>query len=76
MAVAERTDKGLAHDSVGLLGSVVLALSSVAPAYALTATLGPTVTEVGGASRSVLPRGDAPARYADDHLSLTLMKSE
>ncbi len=42
-----QTDKGLAHDSVGLLGSIVLALSSVAPAYALTATLGPTVTEVG-----------------------------
>ena len=36
-------DKGLRRDSVGLLGSVVLALSSVAPAYALTATLGPTV---------------------------------
>ena len=40
-------DKGLKRDSVGLLGSVVLALSSVAPAYALTATLGPTVSEVG-----------------------------
>ena len=47
MTQVELTDKGLAHDSVGLLGSVVLALSSVAPAYALTATLGPTVTEVG-----------------------------
>ena len=46
MTVVE-TDKGLARDSVGLLGSIVLALSSVAPAYALTATLGPTVTEVG-----------------------------
>jgi amino acid transporter len=40
-------DKGLKHDAVGLFGSIVLALSSVAPAYALTATLGPTVTEVG-----------------------------
>ena len=40
-------DKGLKRDSVGLLASVVLALSSVAPAYALTATLGPTVGEVG-----------------------------
>jgi amino acid transporter len=40
-------DKGLKHDAVGLLGSVVIALSSVAPAYALTATLGPTVSEVG-----------------------------
>ncbi|MDA0169427.1 APC family permease [Solirubrobacter taibaiensis] len=42
-----RVDKGLKRDSVGLLASVVLALSSVAPAYALTATLGPTVGEVG-----------------------------
>ena len=40
-------DKGLRRDSVGLLGSVALALSSVAPAYALTATLGPTVSVVG-----------------------------
>ena len=41
-------DKGLKRDAVGLLGSVALALCSVAPAYALTATLGPTVS-VGGA---------------------------
>jgi amino acid transporter len=46
-AEPDLVDKGLKHDSVGLLGSVVIALSSVAPAYALTATLGPTVSEVG-----------------------------
>ena len=40
-------EKGLSAGSVGLLASVVLGISSVAPAYALTATLGPTVTEVG-----------------------------
>jgi amino acid transporter len=40
-------DKGLRHNSVGLIASVVLSVSSVAPAYALTATLGPTVSEVG-----------------------------
>ncbi len=40
-------DKGLRHNSVGLLASVVLSVSSIAPAYALTATLGPTVGEVG-----------------------------
>ena len=40
-------DKGLEHDAVGLLASVVLGVSCVAPAYALTATLGPTVSEVG-----------------------------
>jgi amino acid transporter len=44
---AVQVDKGLRRDSVGLLASIVLALSSVAPAYALTATLGPTVGEVG-----------------------------
>src|ERR671920_2096091 len=40
-------DKGLKHGSVGVLSSVVLGIASVAPAYALTATLGPTVSEVG-----------------------------
>jgi amino acid transporter len=40
-------EKGLRHNSVGLLASTVLGVSSVAPAYALTATLGPTVGEVG-----------------------------
>jgi amino acid transporter len=39
--------KGLSKNSVGLLASVVLGISSIAPVYALTATLGPTVTEVG-----------------------------
>ena len=39
--------KGLSTNSVGLLASVVLGVSSIAPVYALTATLGPTVTEVG-----------------------------
>jgi amino acid transporter len=46
-AEPDLVDKGLKHDAVGLFGSVVIALSSVAPAYALTATLGPTVGEVG-----------------------------
>ncbi len=40
-------DKGLKHGSVGAVASVVLGVASVAPAYALTATLGPTVSEVG-----------------------------
>jgi hypothetical protein len=40
-AEPDLADKGLKHDAVGLLGSVVIALSSVAPAYALTATLAP-----------------------------------
>lgn len=40
-------EKGLRHNSLGLLASVVLSVSSIAPAYALTATLGPTAGEVG-----------------------------
>ncbi|MCF2527381.1 APC family permease [Yinghuangia soli] len=39
--------KGLGKGSIGLLGSTVLGLSSVAPVYALTSTLGPTAGEVG-----------------------------
>lgn len=39
--------KGLRNDSVGLLASVVLGLSSVAPAYSIAVTLG-FVTLVGG----------------------------
>jgi amino acid transporter len=44
---ADLRAKGLSSNSVGLLASVVLGISSIAPVYALTVTLGPTVTEVG-----------------------------
>jgi amino acid transporter len=43
---ADLQDKGLSHGSVGLLNSIVLGISSVAPAYTLTATLGLLVTSV------------------------------
>src|SRR5918996_66165 len=46
-ATSDLQAKGLSTGAVGLLASVVLSVSSVAPVYALTATLGPTVTEVG-----------------------------
>ncbi|MCC9176431.1 APC family permease [Arthrobacter sp. zg-Y750] len=39
--------KGLKSGSVGLLGAVVIGISCIAPAYTLTAGLGPTVSEVG-----------------------------
>ncbi|WP_298254090.1 APC family permease [uncultured Arthrobacter sp.] len=39
--------KGLASGKVGLVGAVVIGVSCVAPAYTLTAALGPTVAEVG-----------------------------
>ena len=37
---ADLQDKGLSHNAVGLFGGTVLGISSVAPAYALTATIG------------------------------------
>src|SRR6188508_1729230 len=39
--------KGLSQNSVGLLGGIVLAISCVAPAYTLTATIGLLVSEAG-----------------------------
>lgn len=56
----EAEDKGLRHDSLGLLASVVLGVSCVAPAYALTATLGPTVSEVGLQMPAVFLAGFVP----------------
>lgn len=40
-------DKGLTKGVVGVLGAVVIGVSCIAPAYTLTAALGPTVAEVG-----------------------------
>ncbi|MBT9470604.1 MAG: APC family permease [Pseudomonadota bacterium] len=39
--------KGLSAGSVGLIGATVIGVSCVAPAYTLTAALGPTVAKVG-----------------------------
>lgn len=39
--------KGLATGQLGLLAVVVIGISTIAPAYVLTSTLGPTVQEVG-----------------------------
>lgn len=39
--------KGLSAGTVGLVGAVVIGISTIAPAYTLTASLGPTVSEVG-----------------------------
>ena len=59
-AQADVVDKGLAHDSVGLLAAVAMSVSSVAPAYALTATLGLTVTEVGVQAPAIFLIGFLP----------------
>ena len=52
--------KGLRGNSVGLLSSVVLGVSTVAPVYCLTATLGPTVTAVGVQMPAVFLAGFLP----------------
>ncbi|MGH3586625.1 MAG: hypothetical protein ACRDQ0_09905, partial [Pseudonocardia sp.] len=52
--------KGLSTGAVGLIASVVLGVSSVAPVYALTATLGPTVSEVGLQMPAVFLAGFLP----------------
>ena len=41
------SSKGLSVGTIGLLGAVVIGISCIAPAYTLTAALGPTVSEVG-----------------------------
>jgi amino acid transporter len=59
-AEPDLVDKGLAHGSVGLLGSAAMAVSCVAPVYALTAALGPTVREVGVQMPGVFLAGFVP----------------
>src|SRR6476659_2919890 len=46
-------DKGLAGGSVGLLGGTILGISSVAPAYTLTATIG-LVAAVAGVKMPII----------------------
>ncbi|TFD30818.1 APC family permease [Cryobacterium sp. TMT1-62] len=41
------SEKGLSAGSIGLLGATVIGISCIAPAYTLTASLGPTVAAVG-----------------------------
>ena len=57
-------DKGLSRNSIGVLGSVVLGVSSVAPAYALTATLGILVAETGAKMAVVIIAGFLPMFFA------------
>ena len=57
-------DKGLSRNSVGLLGGTVLSISSVAPAYALTATIGLLVSEAGSKVPVVILCGFLPMFFA------------
>jgi amino acid transporter len=52
--------KGLAEGSMGLLAIVTLGVSTVAPAYALTATIGPTALVVGAQMPAVFLVGFIP----------------
>ncbi|MET9443718.1 APC family permease [Streptomyces sp. NPDC006610] len=52
--------KGLGGNSVGLLGSAVIGVSTVAPVYCLTSTLGSTAGEVGVRMPAVFLAGFLP----------------
>ncbi|MEV7419472.1 APC family permease [Streptomyces sp. NPDC089919] len=52
--------KGLGKGSVGLLGSAVIGISTVAPVYCLTSTLGSTAGEVGVQMPAVFLAGFLP----------------
>lgn len=53
-------EKGLSTGTVGVLGLVVIGISSIAPAYTLTAGLGATVAEVGTSLPAILLAGFLP----------------
>ena len=66
-AEADLVGKGLSEGAVGLFGGTVLGISSVAPAYALTATLGILVAEAGHKMPVIIIAGFLPmflAAYA------------
>ena len=57
-------DKGLKSNVVGLFGGTMLGISSVAPAYALTATLGILAAGVGAKTPVVIIAGFLPMFFA------------
>ncbi len=54
------SQKGLSAGTVGLIGAVVIGISCIAPAYTLTAALGPTVSEVGFQVPAIIVIGFIP----------------
>ncbi|KAA9394314.1 APC family permease [Kocuria coralli] len=54
------TSKGLSKASVGLLGAVVIGVSTIAPAYTLSGALGPTAAAVGTHLPAILLVGFIP----------------
>lgn len=63
-ASADLHDKGLSKNSVGLVGGIILAISCVAPAYTLTATIGLLATDVGTQTPFVFLLGFLPMFFA------------
>lgn len=55
--------KGLAADTVGLLGATVIGVSCVAPAYTLAAALGPIVAKVGAQTPAIILLGFVPMLF-------------
>ncbi|GAA2176675.1 APC family permease [Agrococcus versicolor] len=60
IATQKVATKGLAKGSVGLIGAVVIGISCIAPAYTLTAALGPTVSAVGSQAPAIILLGFIP----------------
>lgn len=54
------SSKGLRPGAVGVLGAVVIGVSTIAPAYTLTASLGPTVAVVGTQVPAIILVGFIP----------------
>src|SRR6188472_628769 len=61
---ADLVDKGLNEGAVGLFGGTILGISSVAPAYALTATVGILVAEAGAKMPVIIIAGFLPMFFA------------
>ena len=62
--MTRRPGKGLSEGAVGLFGGTVLGISSVAPAYALTATIGILVAEAGDKMPVIIIAGFLPMFFA------------
>lgn len=56
--------KGLSKNSIGLIGGIILAISCVAPAYTLTATVGLLANDVGVKTPAIFLLGFLPMFFA------------
>ncbi|KAG4080593.1 hypothetical protein HA402_004119 [Bradysia odoriphaga] len=68
------SQKGLSAGAVGVIGAVIIGISTIAPAYTLTASLGPTVAEVGTQVPAIILPSDtasSTAPFPDSGTSFT-----